>query len=299
MTDSTIHIPVLLREILEYGKPQPGGTWMDGTGGGGGHSAAIAELLGPSGRLLTIDRDPAAAERLTRLLPHPPCAVKAASYDDAPELLQALDWGPVDGILLDLGLSSDQLNDRERGFSFATDGELDMRFDPTSGYPVWQWMNRVPERELADVIYKYGEERFSRRIARRIVEHRMRNPIRTAAELRELIHRCVPSPKQSRLDPATRTFQALRIVINDELGILERAMMRLPDLLAPGGQLLVISFHSLEDRIVKYAFRDDPRLEVVTRKPLTASDVELEENHRARSAKLRIARRIDGNAGKD
>lgn len=291
MAGSTVHVPVLLGEILELGNPQAGDFWIDGTAGGGGHSAALAARLGPTGKLLAIDRDPQAAQRLTTVLPTEGVAVRCGSYDDAPEMLGTLGWSGCQGILLDLGLSSDQLSDQDRGFSFATDGSLDMRFDPTYGIPAWQWLDRTNEREIADMIYKYGEERFSRRIARRIVEQRQREPVRTASQLRELIHRCVPGARHARLDPATRTFQALRIVVNDELGILERALQRLPDLLAPGGQLLVISFHSLEDRIVKYAFREDTRLEVVTRKPVMAADAELAVNNRSRSAKMRVAKR--------
>lgn len=292
MPGSTVHVPVLLNEILELGHAQPGQFWIDGTAGGGGHSAALAARLGPSGKLLAIDRDPQAAERLRSVLPSEGVSVHCGSYDDAPEMMTALGWSGCQGILLDLGLSSDQLSDQERGFSFATDGLLDMRFDPTSGIPAWQWLDRTNEREIADVIYQYGEERFSRRIARRIVEQRQREPVRTASQLRELIHRCVPGARHARLDPATRTFQALRIVVNDELGILQRALMRLPDLLAPDGKLLVISFHSLEDRIVKHAFREDERLEVVTRKPVMAGDAELAINNRSRSAKMRIAKRL-------
>lgn len=307
MAGSTVHVPVLLGEILELGNPQPGDMWIDGTAGGGGHSAALAARLAPTGKLLAIDRDPVAAERLSIVLspqslgdetvvrpsgPNNNIAVRCGSYDDAPEMMAALGWSNCQGILLDLGLSSDQLSDQERGFSFATDGSLDMRFDQTSGVPAWQWLDRTNEREIADTIYKYGEERFSRRIARRIVEQRQREPVRTASQLRELIHRCVPGAKHARLDPATRTFQALRIVVNDELGILERALQRLPDLLAPGGQLLIISFHSLEDRIVKHAFREDTRLEVVTRKPVMAGDAELMVNNRSRSAKMRVAKRV-------
>lgn len=293
MSESTIHVPVLLEPILKLADPQAGQTWIDGTAGGGGHSRAIAGRVGSSGRLLAIDRDPSAVERLAAIMP-PHVCVRCASYDDAPELIGQLGWhGGISGILLDLGLSSDQLADRSRGFSFSVDGPLDMRFDPNSGQPVWQWLDRVSERELADTIYRYGEERFSRRIARRIVEERQRQPIRTAAGLRELICRCVPGARHARIDPATRTFQALRIAINDELGILERALQRLPDLLVPGGHILVISFHSLEDRIAKYAFREDSRLEIVTRKPVIADDLELEQNPRARSAKLRVARRAD------
>jgi 16S rRNA (cytosine1402-N4)-methyltransferase len=173
-----------------------------------------------------------------------------------------------------------------------------MRFDPSSGEPAWEWLSRVDEKTLADTIFRYGEERFSRRIAKRIVENRKAQPIRKASELRELIYRSVPGGrhtgggrKHGRVDPATRTFQALRIAVNDELSILELALQRLPDCLAPGGQLLIISFHSLEDRLVKYAFREDERLEVVTRRPVQATEEEIARNPRSRSAKLRVARR--------
>jgi 16S rRNA (cytosine1402-N4)-methyltransferase len=287
MTD-TVHVPVLPEPILHYGAPSAGQHWIDGTSGGGGHCRLIAERIGPTGRLLAIDRDPLVVTRLEGMLPAN-CTVKHASYDDAPEVLNELQWPKVDGILLDLGLSSDQLADRDRGFSFTADGTLDMRFDSSQGEPAWEWLARVDERTLADTIYQFGEERFSRRIAKRIVESRKANPIHTASQLRDLIHGCVPGKKHGRIDPATRTFQALRIAVNDELGILERALERLPSCLAPQGKLLIISFHSLEDRIVKYAFRNDARLEVITRRPVQADDDEVDRNSRSRSAKLRVA----------
>lgn len=296
---ATVHIPVLPREILELGNPQPGQTWVDGTGGGGGHSKLLLDALGESGRLLVIDRDPLAVNKLTELL-GARAVVQHGSYDQAPLFLKQNSWQSADGILLDLGLSSDQLADRDRGFSFQTEGELDMRFDPSCGLAAWQWLARVDERTLADTIFKYGEERFSRRIARRIVEARKTEPIKTADQLRELIYRCVPAGRPSkfgrkhgRIDPATRTFQALRIAINEELEILEHALRVLPDCLTLGGQLLIISFHSLEDRLVKHAFRNDARLEVVTRKPIEAAEAEISDNPRSRSAKLRVARRIE------
>lgn len=317
MQAPTVHVPVLPAEILELGAPAAGQVWVDGTAGGGGHAQLILERLGESGRLLAIDRDPAAADRLAEHL-GPNALVANASYDAIPEQLQRFELPPVDGILLDLGLSSDQLADRERGFSFQFDGPLDMRFDPSSGEPAWEWLARVDEQTLADTIYRYGEERFSRRIARRIVESRRSESIRTASQLRELIYRSVPrsrtgtgnkksggkksskkasaSPRTSfrtkPIDPATRTFQALRIAVNDELSILERALERLPSCLAPGGALLIISFHSLEDRLVKYAFRGDEQLQIVTRRPVQAGDVEVASNPRSRSAKLRVARRV-------
>lgn len=317
MQAPTLHVPVLPAEILELGAPATGQVWVDGTAGGGGHAQLFLERLGDSGRLLAIDRDPAAAERLVELL-GPNALVANTSYDALPEQLQRFELPPVDGILLDLGLSSDQLADRERGFSFQFDGPLDMRFDPSNGEPAWEWLARVDEQTLADTIYRFGEERFSRRIARRIVETRRSESIRNASQLRELIYRSVPRPRpgagnkksagkksgkkksaspranfrSKSIDPATRTFQALRIAVNDELSILERALERLPDCLAPGGALLIISFHSLEDRLVKYAFRGDERLQIVTRRPVQAGESEVASNPRSRSAKLRVARRV-------
>ncbi len=311
MSENTLHIPVLSAEILELGAPIAGQTWVDGTAGGGGHSQLILQRIGSEGRLLAIDRDPAAVARLTAQFPTN-AIICNASYDSLPAILPPHGLQQVDGILLDLGLSSDQLADRERGFSFQVDGPLDMRFDPTSGEPAWEWLARVDEQTLADTIYRYGEERFSRRIAHRIVETRRHETIRTADQLRELIYRSVPHPRKTGtqkskggkskgsgqgkyrtkpIDPATRTFQAIRIAVNEELSILENALQRLPDCLAPGGRLLIISFHSLEDRLVKYAFRQDPRLEIVTRRPVQASDAEVASNPRSRSAKLRVAMR--------
>lgn len=303
----TVHVPVLVSQILQAidaaDTPIAGSCWIDGTAGGGGHSRLIADRIGTAGRLLAIDRDPAAVQRLQSGLPAN-CLVEQASYERIPELLQEKRWEPVDGILLDLGLSSDQLADRQRGFSFQFEGELDMRFDPTSGQPAWQWLRHVDEKTLADTIFQYGEERHSRRIARRIVEQRKSKPIATASELRDLIYSAIPgarrtttgSRRHGRVDPATRTFQALRIAVNDELAILERALDRLPEFLKVGGLLLVISFHSLEDRIVKHAFRGDDRLQVLTKKPLQAEAGEIAGNPRARSAKLRMAKRVEPTA---
>ena len=180
MTSASVHIPVLLDEILELGQPLGGQTWVDGTAGGGGHSLAIAQRIESHGRLLAVDRDPQVVERLNSLV-GTAVAVRHASYDAIPSLLAELGWSPASGILLDLGLSSDQLSDRNRGFSFQGEGgELDMRFDPTSGEPAWEWLSRVDEKTLADTIYRYGEERYSRRIAKNIVDTRKAHPLRTA-----------------------------------------------------------------------------------------------------------------------
>lgn len=290
--DATIHIPVLLAEVIDLLQPAPGRVYVDGTLGGGGHARAIAERVLPGGRVITVDLDPAAIARAERALAGLPIEVAASSYADIPELLAELGIAAVDGILLDLGLSSDQLAAAERGFSFQSEGELDLRFDPENGEPAWKMLARLSEQHLADVIYQFGEERFSRRIARRIVEERRTRPIRTADQLAALVRSCVPRSRGRQIDPATRTFQALRIAVNGELDVLATALRRLPDCLKPGGRLAIISFHSLEDRLVKQAFRDDQRLTVVTRRPVQASDDEAHANVRARSAKLRVAERV-------
>lgn len=289
---STVHVPVLLDEVLAHLQPRPGGVFIDGTLGGGGHAQALAIGVGPTGQVIAFDRDPAAVDRARSSLGEFPIKVVHGSYDQMRETLKELGLAAVDGVLLDLGLSSDQLADAQRGFSFAADGPLDLRFDPDAGAPASEIVNRWGERELADAIYQFGEERFSRRIARVIVERRRSHSIESAQELAELVRRCVPrSLKGNRLDPATRTFQALRIAVNDELGALDRALKILPDCIKPGGRAAIISFHSLEDRPVKQAFREDGRWRVITKKPIRASETEIERNPRARSAKLRVAER--------
>lgn len=292
MSDSSaVHVAVLLGETIEWLDPRPGGVFVDGTYGAGGHARALAARVAPAGRVIGIDRDPAAVAEGRSRLDDLPVQLVEGNYCDLPEILAQLDVSAVDGIVLDLGLSSDQLADAYRGFSFSGPGPLDLRFDPTRGEPTWRLVERLSEASLADLIYQYGEERYSRRIARAIVNRRRDRPIRTAAELAELVRRCVPRGPHGRIDPATRTFQALRIATNDELKSLEIALRRLPDCLKPGGRLAIISFHSLEDRPVKEAFRNDPRLTVLTKKPIRPSPEETERNPRARSAKLRVAQR--------
>ena len=193
-------------------------------------------------------------------------------------------------MLVDLGLSSDQLEDRERGFSFHSDGSLDLRFDTGRGEPAYRLVERLSAEHLADIIYKFGEERFSRRIARNIVEARQNSPIRTASELAAIVRRSVPRSRDTdRIDPATRTFQALRIAVNEELQSLETLLKRAPTRIRTGGKLAIISFHSLEDRRAKAAFRDSDAFDTITRKPVTATDEEIARNPRSRSAKLRVA----------
>jgi 16S rRNA (cytosine1402-N4)-methyltransferase len=215
-----------------------------------------------------------------------------ANFRDIPEVLDAVGVGQVDAVLLDVGMSSDQLADRDRGFSFDSEGLLDLRFDPTEGEPAWRLVNRLRVETLADLIYELGEERFSRRIARRIVDAREASPIRSAREFARIVASAVPRQKPpSRIHPATRTFQALRIAVNEELKSLRIALERIPTRLAPGGRLAVISFHSLEDRLVKEAFRSRQTWECLTRSPVVATEEEIGRNPRSRSAKLRVASR--------
>lgn len=289
---SSLHVPVLCDEILAALDPQPGQVIVDGTLGGGGHARLLADRVGPHGVVLGIDRDPQAIARAERELVGRPIRISQADYCELPEVLESAQLGPVSGVLLDLGLSSDQLADRQRGFSFDADGPLDLRFNPDEGEPAWRLIGRLSATHLADVIYQFGEERFSRRIARKVAERRRTAPIRTARELAELVRSCVPRSPHHRIDPATRTFQALRIAVNEELKSLEIALRRIPDCVQPGGRIAIISFHSLEDRRVKQALRDDPRLEILTRKPIQAAEDEVERNPRARSARLRVARRV-------
>ncbi len=289
---SGVHVPVMPDEIIRWIDPRPGAVIADGTLGGGGHSRALAERVGCDGLVIGIDCDPAAVEAAEHNLAGLPVRLAQANFCDLPEVLKQLELSAVDGIVLDLGLSSDQLADPGRGFSFAADGPLDLRFDPTCGEPAWRLVNRLSAERLADLIYQYGEERYSRRIARAIVQQRRQKPIKTARELAELVRRSMGrASRTQRIDPATRTFQALRIAVNDELKSLKIALRRMPDCLRRGGRLAVISFHSLEDRRVKEAFRDDWRYEVLTKKPIRPTPEEIERNPRARSAKLRVASR--------
>jgi 16S rRNA (cytosine1402-N4)-methyltransferase len=305
-------VTVLPSETLSALAPHAGGRYVDGTLGGGGHSALLLDASAPDGRVLGIDADAAALERAReRLAPAVTAGrllLRQGNFAQMEELARDADFAPVDSILLDLGLSSDQLADAARGFSFAADAPLDMRFDTSQGQPAADLVNTLDETELADLLWRYGEERRSRAIARRIVAQRRRAPIARTGELARLIASVMPG-RPGGIHPATRSFQALRIAVNDELGNLEAALPRAVELLRPGGRIAVISFHSLEDRIVKRYFNEEargcvcppelpvcvcgrsPRLRVVTRHPITASAEELARNPRARSAKLRVAER--------
>ena len=296
----SVHVPVLLREVLHFLNPQEGKIYVDGTLGGGGHTEALCQA---GAKVIALDRDVEAInrteQRLRTLFQVEPFPVRFvhANYQYFAEALDMLEIDKIDGFLLDLGLSSDQLADSPRGFSFDSDGALDMRFDLSEGLAAHELLATLSEAEIADIIYRFGEERYSRRIARRIVESReIGQPVNTARQLAELVRRCYGKAGKSgyrlnRIDPATRTFQALRIAVNDELGSLQSALGLLPERLKPGGVAAVISFHSLEDRIVKNAFRDDRHWKVITSKPVTAAEEEIAQNPRSRSAKLRVAER--------
>jgi 16S rRNA (cytosine1402-N4)-methyltransferase len=287
------HVPVLPNEVIELLDPQPGQIVVDATAGVGGHSALLWERIQPGGTLIALDQDPAMQALAQQRLPDPRIIWKHANFEDLPAVLTELQIPDVDAVLADLGFCSDQLSDPSRGLSFQIDGPLDMRLDPTRGEPASAMLRRLSERDLADIFWRYGEERFSRRVARKVVETRKDAPIATTGQLAELVRRCVPRSKGHAIDPATRVFQALRIAVNDELGALERFLQVVFDCVKPGGKVAIISFHSLEDRMVKQAFRKSAEsVKELTRKPVAASEEEIRNNPRARSAKLRVALKI-------
>lgn len=302
------HLPVLYQETIHGLQPRAGGRYVDGTVGAGGHAYGILDASAPDGLLLGLDLDPQAlALAVEHLAPFGERAIlREASYLTIAQQIATLGWPAVDGILLDLGLSSMQLDTPQRGFSFQEDAPLDMRFSPRAPQTAADLVNTLSEEDLADILYRYGEERHSRRIARAIVAAR---PIHTTRQLAEVVARSTRSGRPG-MHPATRTFQALRIAVNQELENVERALPLAIQSLAPGGRLAVISFHSLEDRIVKHLFRQESRdclcpprqpictcghkasLRLITRKPIQASPEEIQKNPRARSAKLRIAEKL-------
>jgi len=289
------HVPVLLKEAIDFLAIKRGGTYIDATVGLGGHSFEIAKRLGAPGHLIGLDKDPAALEV---------ARAKLVFEQDAPEITllhssfaeigKRFGFAKADGLLADIGVSSLQLNDAARGFSFQAEGPLDMRMNPQAERTAEQVVNQVDEVTLANLIYEFGEERRSRRIARAIVRSR---PIRTTAQLADVISAAARPMNQAerKIHPATRTFQALRIFVNDELKDLQALLDAAPQVLKPGGRLVIISFHSLEDRIVKDALREGVRqghYRLLTKKPLTAGEEEIDRNPRSRSAKLRAAERV-------
>jgi 16S rRNA (cytosine1402-N4)-methyltransferase len=290
-----LHEPVLFDEVMIALAPLSGKTFVDATVGAGGHAKGILERSGPDARLLGLDLDAQALQRAQEVLSLYAAQVVLVhgSFARLGDVALERRFAPADGVLMDLGLSSMQLCDGERGFSFQQDGPLDMRFDPTSAQTADDLVNGLRSDELADILYLYGEETMSRRIARAIVDAR---PLHTTSALAGTVSRAVR--RRGRIHPATKTFQALRIAVNDELNVLQQGLEQATGILAPGGRLAVITFHSLEDRIVKRFFlerssssngRCDPTLSVVTRHPIRATQVERERNPRSRSAKLRVA----------
>ena len=304
------HIPVLLQEVVQLLRPQPGQAMIDGTVGAGGHAAAILEATAPNGRLLAFDKDAAAIafarQRLNKFGDR--VTFIQASYAEMGQLAPTHHFAVVDGILLDLGLSSRQLDDSQRGFSFMREGPLDMRFNTTRGATAADLVNNLTAAELADIFWQYGEERHSRRLAQAIVARRRQQPFTTTTDLASFVEGQIRG--RQRIHPATRIFQALRIAVNDELATVEKGIETAVSLLKPGGRLAVISFHSLEDRIVKHYFREQSkdcicppsqpvctctaqaRLRLITRKVVVAAPEEVAVNPRSRSARLRVAERI-------
>jgi 16S rRNA (cytosine1402-N4)-methyltransferase len=310
------HIPVLAREVVEALHPRDGGRYVDGTFGAGGYSSAVLDRA--QCQVIALDRDPdaiAAGQALAERYA-PRLRLIEGRFGDMAELLSAEGVEEVDGVALDLGVSSMQFDQADRGFSFRASGPLDMRMEK-SGRSAGDLVNETDEDELTDIIWRYGEERKSRRVARAIVEARRRKRIETTGELAEIVRRAVGPAGRDESDPATRTFQALRIAVNDELGELERGLAAAEQVLAPGGRLAVVSFHSLEDRAVKQFVRSragrvagpsrhaPPRAEDraatlsdLTRKPIVPSAAEIAKNPRARSARLRVAEKLAGKAGR-
>ena len=293
-----VHRPVLVKGVIELLRPQSGHTIVDCTLGTGGHSAAILPHLLPGGRLIGVDQDAQALERARPRLREfePQVRYLHGNFRDLPQLLANQRWLPVDGLLADQGLSSLHVEMPERGFSFLEEGPLDMRMDQRQDTTAASLIARLSERELAELVWRYGEERLSRRIAKRIVMTRRLMPIQTTTQLARVIADASPRRGEAhRLHPATRTFQALRIAVNDELGSLEALLKALPMLVRPGGRVVLIAFHSLEDRLIKQAFRrgaEEGWCRVLTKKPVRPSEAEVEANPRARSAKLRAIERI-------
>jgi 16S rRNA (cytosine1402-N4)-methyltransferase len=287
------HIPVLYEETLDALELRSGGVYVDCTLGGAGHSEGILLRSAPDGRVIGLDRDPAAlAAAHARLAPFGDrVTIVHAPFAALPSVLADLGLQRVHGLLADVGVSSPQLDLADRGFSFGQDGPLDMRMDTSAGETAAELIARMDADELADVLYQLGEERRSRPIARSIKNAQDEGRLATTGDLRAAVVR-VMGPRSGKIDSATRTFQALRLAVNGELDQLRALVTALPDVLHDDGVAVIISFHSLEDRIVKWAFRDDPRLRPITKRPVTAGDAELAANPRARTAKLRAARRV-------
>mgnify|MGYP006294178151 CR=1 FL=1 len=292
--EKTVHIPVLLNETLDFLAPKSNGTYMDMTVGAGGHSVPLLKMLGKDGFLIGIDRDKEilnlARQSLIKISDS--FILKHASFSKVHEILKELNITGVDGVLFDIGVSSFQLSKASRGFIFRSEAFLDMRMDKESDLTAADIINNYTEEELRNIFFKYGEEKYSRRIASNIVKHRKIMPIKSTRVLANLVANSYKHHRQ-RIHPATKVFQALRIVVNDELNELQQGLKNIIPYLKIGGKVVVISFHSLEDRIVKNFFRTQKdRLKILTKKPLTAGSLEKDQNVRSRSAKLRCAQKI-------
>lgn len=290
------HVPVLVGTVVHHLRPEEEGRYFDGTVGDGGHAEALLRAAGPRAALVGCDRDPQALERAReRLRPFGDRVLLLhGCYTEAPQHLARRGWKAVDGFLLDLGVSTGQLATPSRGFSFRLPGPLDMRFDPTAGETAAALLRRLPEKEIADLLFRYGEERHARRIARALVRRRRQKPVKKTEELADIVVNALPG-RRGRIHPATRTFQALRIAVNRELGNLEEVLAAVPGLLEPRGRAVLVSFHSLEDRLVKQAFRRGARegvYRVLTPKPLRPGAEEAAAHPACRSARLRAAERI-------
>ena len=294
----------MLQETIMQLNIQPAGCYVDCTFGRGGHSTAILSHLNADGKLFAIDRDPSAIKHGTANFSEPRLQFVHARFSELGTIAQKFNIvGKIDGIFVDLGVSSPQLDSADRGFSFQSDGPLDMRMDPTSGISAAQWLHEADEQTIIDCLRDFGEERHAKRVARYIVEDRVTEPLETTTQLADLVRRAIPKANRQRIHPATRTFQALRIIVNDELEEIKILLEHAIELLKVGARLVVIAFHSLEDRIVKRFFRDscridhdaaepDRRYRLPFRKPLRPTDEEAQLNPRARSARLRVLERI-------
>ena len=307
------HAPVLLHECIEALNIQPDGIYLDGTLGGAGHSREIAARLSEAGMLIGVDRDPAALQAARERLSSMKARILLVheNFQNLREILNQAGVDRIDGMLFDLGVSSPQLDEAKRGFSYMNDAPLDMRMNPEDRLSAYELVNDWPQEELKRILFDYGEERYAPLIAAAIVRERAKKPIETTLELSAVIRGAMPAQAlREKQHPAKRSFQAIRIAVNDELGAVERMMEAAPDLLKPGGRLAVITFHSLEDRIVKNAMQTaakgcicppsfpvcvcgrKPSVRILTKKPITSQPEELEENPRARSAKLRVAEKL-------
>ncbi|MHB8145785.1 MAG: 16S rRNA (cytosine(1402)-N(4))-methyltransferase RsmH [Vulcanimicrobiaceae bacterium] len=285
------HVSVLLEPALEYLAIRPDGIYVDATFGAGGHTSAILERIS-GGRVIALDADPGAAERAAHIA-HPSLTFVNVNFRELLRVLTDLNIPSVDGVLFDLGVSSMQIDEAQRGFSFSKSAPLDMRMNPYEGRSAYDVLATASETELADIFFHFGEERAARRIARAIVDRRASGRLpETTTEFAQMVAGVVHRPgHRERVHPATRVFQALRIAVNDELGALKEGLNAAAGALHEAGRIVAISFHSLEDRIVKQTFRDDERLQVLTKKPIGPDEHEIDENPRARSAKLRAAQR--------